>query len=138
MSKISILKRKQKEEAVKRMKKLSLHPIIIVEFINKGTIHKSEHIGFLSWLNDKEKKIVKEFEKERNSVVYHIIKNHTEFGTLLTIFYVSPHTDEWSIDNEDIKLNRQLCYVKNLDVDYYSEYGYICFQKNIGGLIRTT
>ena len=28
-------------------------------------------------------------------------------------------------------------YVKNITDDWCSEFGYICFKKNIGGLIRT-
>ena len=44
---------------------------------------------------------------------------------------------EWESDREDMKIGEQLCYVKNLDNDDCSEFGYICFQKNCGGLMRT-
>ena len=71
------------------------------------------------------------------AVVYHIIKSYTEFGTLLNIFYVSQYIEEWEYDIGNIPENRQLCYVKNLDIEHFSEFGYICFRKSIGGLIRT-
>ena len=40
-------------------------------------------------------------------------------------------------DREDIKYGEQLCYVKNVDANDCSEFGYICFKKNCGGLMRT-
>ena len=137
MSKILSLREQQKSEAIKRMKILSLNANVITEFITDGTLHKSENYGVVYWLNDEEKEIVKQFEKEHNAVVYHIIKSYTEFGTLLNMFYVSQYIEEWEYDIGNIPENRQLCYVKNLDVESFSEFGYICFRKSIGGLIRT-
>ena len=137
MNKILSLREQQKAEAIKRMKMLSLNANVITEFITDGTLHKSENYGVVYWLNDEEKEIVKQFEKEHNAVVYHIIKSYTEFGTLLNMFYVSQYIEEWEYDIGNIHDNRQLCYVKNITDDWCSEFGYICFKKNIGGLIRT-
>ena len=137
MSKNLSLREQQKAEAIKRMKMLSLHPNVINEFITDNTLHKSEDYGVVYWLDDEEKQIVKEFEKKHNAVVYHIIKSYTEFGVLLNMFYVSQYIEEWEYDIGNIPENRQLCYVKNLDVESFSEFGYICFRKSIGGLIRT-
>ena len=137
MSKILSLREQQKSEAIKRMKMLSLNANVITEFITDGTLHKSENYGVVYWLNDEEEKFVKEFEEKYNGVVYHIIKSYTNIGVLLTVFYVSQYTEEWSIDNNNIDENTQLCYVKNLSDDYCSEFGYINFRKQIGGLVRT-
>lgn len=137
MNNVLSLKGLQKEEAIKRMKKLELHPNVINEFITENKINKSEISGILYWLNDEEEKFVKEFEEKYNGVVYHIIKSYTNIGVLLTVFYVSQYTEEWSIDNNNIDENTQLCYVKNLSDDYCSEFGYINFRKQIGGLVRT-
>ena len=128
---------KQEAEAVERMKLLELYPTVIKEFINEKVINKSEHIGILYWLDDDEKKFVKDFEDENNAVVYHIIKTYTTIGCMLSVFYVSADEAEWESDREDIKIGEQLCYVKNIDNDDCSEFGYICFQKNCGGLMRT-
>ncbi len=137
MSKNITLKENQKTEAIKRMKMLSLGENVINDFITDNNLYKSEICGFLYWLNDEEKNIVEQFEKENNAVVYHIIKSYSNFGTLLNIFYVSQHTDEWEYDISNISENIQLCYVKNLSDEMCSEFGYIGFKKNIGGLIRT-
>ena len=53
---------------------------------------------------------------------------------MLTIFYVSDDESEWESDREDIKIGEQLCYAKNLDNEDCSKYGFICFQKNCGGM----
>lgn len=128
---------KQEAEAIERMKLLELYPTVINEFINEKIVNKSEHIGILYWLDEDEKKIVRDFENETNAVVYHIIKTYTTIGCMLSIFYVSDEESEWESDREDIKIGEQLCYVKNLDNEDCSEYGFICFQKNCGGLMRT-
>ena len=128
---------KQEAEAVERMKLLELYPTVIKEFINEKVINKSEHIGILYWLDDDEKQFVKDFENEYNAVVYHIIKTYTTIGCMLSVFYVSDDEAEWESDREDMKIGEQLCYVKNIDNDDCSEFGYICFQKNCGGLMRT-
>ena len=127
---------KQEAEAVERMKLLELYPTVINEFINDKVINKSEHIGILYWLDEDEKKFVKDFESETNAVVYHIIKTHTTIGCMLSVFYVSDEESEWESDREDMKIGEQLCYVRNLDNEDCSEFGYICFQKNCGGLMR--
>ena len=111
--------------------------LLIKEFINEKVINKSEHIGILYWLDDDEKKFVEDFENEHNAVVYHIIKTYTTIGCMLSVFYVSDDEAEWESDREDMKIGEQLCYVKNIDNDDCSEFGYICFQKNCGGLMRT-
>ena len=138
MSQNITFREEQKSEAVKRMKKLSLHPNVINEFITEDKINKSEISGILYWLNDEEEKFVKEFEKEHNSVVYHIIKSYTNFGTFLTVLYVSQYRDEWEEDFNLIDKNMQVCYVKNLSDDLCSEFGYIGFRKQIGGLVRVS
>ena len=137
MDKAISLRELQVKEAVERMKLLELYPTVIKEFINEKVINKSEHIGILYWLDDDEKKFVKDFENEYNAVVYHIVKTNTTIGCMLSVFYVSDEESEWESDREDIKIGEQLCYVKNIDNDDCSEFGYICFRKNCGGLMRT-
>ena len=131
---------KQEAEAVERMKLLELFPTVINRFINEKVVLTSMHtedFGVMYWLNEDEKKFVKEFEDETNAVVYHTIKSCTTIGRMLSVFYVSDDESEWKSDREDIKIGEQLCYVKNIDNDDCSEFGYICFLKSCGGLIRT-
>ena len=97
----------------------------------------SENGGFLYWLNDEQKEIVSEFEQEYYALVYHVIHNFTEFGELLTFFYVSDDDEEWEYDRADLKEGYACAYVKNLTDDICSEFGSVCFRPQFGGLVRT-
>jgi len=133
---MSTLKDEQRLEAIERMKLLKLHPNAILEFLNEGKLNKSEGMGILFWLEDDELEFVKEFEEEHNALVYHLIKSYTNIGTMLTVFYVSEHMDEWELDRADMEDDIQVCYVKNLDDDWCSEFGSIGFRSINGGLVR--
>ena len=128
---------KQKAEAIERMKLLELCPQIVSAFKKEEVIYKSEFFGILYWLDEDEKKIVKDFEDKTNSVVYHIVKSYTPLGCMLSIFFVSDDEYEWQLNKECMKNGVQLCYVKNMDINEWSEFGYISFQKISGGLMRT-
>lgn len=130
------LKEEQKKEAIERMKMLAIHPPVIQDF-KRGQLYKSEVYGILYWLDEDEEEIVKEFEEKHNATVYHVVKNSTQFGVLLSFFYVGEHKHEWYLDKQDIKEGRALCYVENLSDPSSSEFGYIAFVPSIGGIMRT-
>ena len=100
---------KQKLEALKRMKLLNLHPTVIDEFMQQDKLNLSEFGGFLYWLDESQQRVVEDFERKYNALVYHVIHSFTEFGELLTFLYVSD----------------------------YPEFGSVGIRPNIGGLIRT-
>ena len=127
---------RKKQEALDRMKMLNLYPNIIKEFQQDNTVNMSE-LGFLYWLTDEQKQYVSEFETEHDALVYHVIHNYTEFGELLTFFYVSDHEEEWEYDRADLKDGYACAYVKNLDEDAFSEFGSVAFKEQFGGLVRT-
>ena len=123
-------------EALERMRLLKFHPNVITEFLRNQTINASEGGGFLFWLTEEEKDVVTDFENTHNTLVYHVIRNTTEFGTLLSLMYVSDNKDEWVIDREDIKNGEPLVFVKNMDDDMMSEFGYIAITPRYGGIVR--
>ena len=127
---------RKKQEALDRMKMLNLYPNIIKEFQQDNTVNMSE-LGFLYWLTDEQKEYVSEFETEHDALVYHVIHNYTEFGELLTFFYVSDQEEEWEYDRADLKDGYACAYVKNLDEDAFSEFGSVAFKEQFGGLVRT-
>ena len=127
---------RKKQEALERMKMLNLYPNIIKEFQQDNTVNMSE-LGFLYWLTDEQKEYISEFETEHDALVYHVIHNYTEFGELLTYFYVSDHEEEWEYDRADLKDGYACAYVKNLDEDAFSEFGSVAFKEQFGGLVRT-
>lgn len=131
------LRIEQKLEAISRMKKLDIYTQAIKEFEKENVVNKSEHGGILYWLDEKEQEMVKAFEEEHNALVYHLIHNYTEFGELYSLLYVSEHKEEWGYDNDDLKHNICLAYVKNLDEDAFSEFGSIGIKSQYGGLVRT-
>lgn len=127
---------RKKQEALDRMKMLNLFENAIKDFQQDNKVNMSE-CGFLYWLDDEQTKLVSEFETEHDALVYHVIHNYTEFGELLTFFYVSDHEDEWEYDRADLKDGYACAYVKNLDEDAFSEFGSVAFKEQFGGLVRT-
>ncbi len=131
------LRHEQKIEAIKRMNALNLMDDVITEFEQDNTLYRSEYGGILYWLTDDQKAMASAFEQKHNTTVYQIICNETEFGSLISLLYVSAHMDEWGYDNEDIKDNIAVAYVLNLDAPECSEFGSIGIKPRIGGLVRT-
>ena len=123
-------------EAIERMKLLKLDKDCIEAF-TKGKVWESEGIGALYQLRDEEQMIVDKFEAHhKDCLVYHMIHNKFEFGECYAILYVSPDTDEWQRDKEDIKEGYVFAYVENIDDDWCSEFGSIAVKPSFGGLIR--
>lgn len=87
---------------------------------------------------DKMNEVYRRLEFEGN-VVYLVQVTHTEFGTLASFFYVSDSPEEWKMDWDDLKDGYSCCYVANLDIQEYSQYGSIGFtySKSCGGIVRT-
>lgn len=126
----------QVEEAVARMKLLGILKTPIKEFKKDGVINRSEN-GILYWLDDEEKQMVADFEKEYSCVVYHVIKTFSTLGLMYSLLYVSKHTDEWEMDRADIQEGRAFVYVVNKDMPDCSEFGTIGIRPSFGGVIRT-
>ena len=125
---------KQREEAIKRMEMLNMSRQCINAF-KSGEVWESENIGALYECNDKERELIKDFEKD-GGLVYHMIHNKFEFGECYSMFFVSKYEEEWEMDRNDLKEGYAFVYVKNIDDDTCSEYGSIAFKPNIGGLVR--
>jgi hypothetical protein len=149
----------QKEEAIKRMKKLGLansseFPVITM-FEKEGKLCKSMpvgNIGVLYTLTKAEKSLVEDFENETKCLVYHLIRNKTELGVWYTFLYVSKYPEEWDMDNKDLDFGTSgKCFpfarvynvgnvsenTEKFSDDTYAEYGTVGIKKGFGGLIRT-
>ena len=125
-----------KKEAIKRMKMLKILKTPIVEFEEEDKLNLSEAIGFLYWLNDEQKEMVREFEVEHNAVVYHVIHQFTNIGELYNLLYVSSYDEELEMDNEDLKNGHTIAYVVNASMPDCSEFGTIGVKPCNGGVIR--
>ena len=87
----------------------------------------------LYWLNEDEKRAVKEFEAEYEAVVYHVMKYNTEFGTQYAMLYVSKHEEEWEMDREELKEGSGCAFVTD---GFIEELGLVGFKESGGGLVR--
>ena len=126
----------KRAEAIRRMEMLRLYKTVIQEFKDSGKLNTSMGNGALYWADDEAMRIVKDFEKKHNAIVYHLIRNETGFGRVLSILYVSDQSDEWEMDREDIRDLCPIAYVENLDEPAFSEFGSIVITPMFGGLKR--
>lgn len=133
---MSDLRERQKVAAIERMKKLGIMEQPIKEFEESDKLNLSESGGILYWLNEDEQKMVDDFEKENNGLVYHVIKNRTNIGLMYSLLYVSEYEEEWEMDMEDLGTGQALAYVVNKDMPDCSEFGTIGIAPSIGGLRR--
>lgn len=131
------LRAKQKAQAIERMKKLGIMEQPVKEFEEEGKLNLSENGGLLYYLNEDEQKMVDDFEKENNGLVYHVIKSRTTIGLMYALLYVSEYLEEWKMDMEDLGEGQALAYVVNMDMPDCSEFGTIGIKPSVGGLIRT-
>lgn len=131
------LRAKQKAQAIERMKKLGIMEQPVKEFEEEGKLNLSENGGLLYYLNEDEQKMVNDFEKENNGLVYHVIKSRTTIGLMYALLYVSEYLEEWEMDMEDLGEGQALAYVVNMDMPDCSEFGTIGIKPSVGGLIRT-
>ena len=72
-----------------------------------------------------------------DGVPYHATVEHTEFGRLVDVLFVSDHREEWPMDAADLDEGYTFAYVYNADDPLMSEFGTIGIRTCGGGLIRT-
>lgn len=135
---MAVTKAMMKEEALKRMDILKLHPNVIKEFKESGVLNYSYSVlGFLYWLTEETQARVNTFEKETGYLVYHVIENETSIGRLVTLLYVSTESNEWEQDKQDLRDDCALAYVINVDDEVCSEFGSVGLKSVNGGVVRT-
>ena len=134
---MNVLREDKKVEAINRMRCMGIFHDAIKQFERKSIVMVSEPpLGGLYWLNDEEKKMVHDFEKEYNALVYLVIRSFTNIGKMDNIFYVSDHQDEWEMDRDDIAENLACVYVVNHDMPDCSEFGTVAWRGAGGGILR--
>lgn len=143
-----ITREAMKKEAERRIKMLNLHPNAVQDFIEEGRLNRSDRtrivspfgkrmIGALFWLNDEEKQMVSQIEKEWDIYVYHMTHESFEFGECYDMLYVSRYSDEREADRMDLQDGFPVVYVCNATDPDLSEFGHIGIKAVGGGIIRT-
>ncbi|MCX4355867.1 MAG: hypothetical protein OSJ43_06535 [Oscillospiraceae bacterium] len=136
---MSISVERKKEEAIKRMKLLGIIPDVIHQFEKDDLINRSEPpFGALYWVQGDDLKHLHKFEEEHNALVYAVIRNYYNIGTMDSYLYVSDYEKDWENDREELKNGEAFAYVRNLDDDECSEFGSIGVTRSpAAGLVRT-
>lgn len=136
---MNVSREEKKAEAVRRLKKIGVYQETIRQFEEKNLVSVSEPpFGAFYWLNDEEKKMVREFEEKHDALVYVVIRSFTNIGKMDSLLFVSDYPEEWDMDMQDLRCNLVLAYVINHDAPDCSEFGSIGWKLTIaGGLTRT-
>ena len=130
-------KKEMKKEAIKRMKILQLHQNVLDDFMNENKLNKSDSpLGSLYWLDEEEIKIVKDFEKRHNALVYHVIHTFSNLGETYELLFVTTEKEEWENEKRDLKNGYAFAQVIVIDYDPNSEMGYIGVESKNGGIVR--
>ena len=130
-------KKEMKKEAIKRMKILQLHQNVLDDFMNENKLNKSDSpLGSLYWLDEEEIKIVKDFEKRHNVLVYHVIHTFSNLGETYELLFVTTEKEEWENERRDLKNGYAFAQVIVIDYDPNSEMGYIGVESKNGGIVR--
>lgn len=139
------LKEKQRNEAIKRLKALKVMGQVVDAFAKNGTVYYSERQNaifdaILYFVSNKPEfvKIINDFEKETDALVYHAQLMRFHFGLCLSLLFVSNDETQWQQDNDDLQnYGEQLVYVANLTDPLLSESSYIGIISKNGGVSRT-
>lgn len=112
-------------------------------FENQGGFAKAVYYGL--YMNtgdgefyDKLAEEVKKIQEKHDLLVYLILVDHTNVGTICSLFYVSDQKEEWGYDIDDLENGCQCVYGYNMDIEDYSEFGSIAFEAvpAFGGICR--
>lgn len=136
---MNVSREEKKVEAVKRLKEIGVCQEVIRQLEEEDKVSVSEPpFGAFYWLNDEEKKTVREFEEKHDALVYVVIRSFTNIGKMDSLLFVSDYPEEWDMDMQDLKCNRALAYVINHDAPDCSEFGSIGWELTGSScLIRT-
>lgn len=132
----NISKELMKQEAIERLKFIKAHQTIIDRF-EDDELMVTVAINTLFALTPEEKEFVREFEEETGSLVFHVIKTKTTFGTLYSFLNVSPYEEDWEVERETLAEMYPLVYVRNAEDKMLSDFGTIGIEVHNGCILRT-
>lgn len=125
-------------EAIERMKLLKMSKSCI-KALKNGEVWMSENYGALYEIDDDFEDVldeIKSVEEKYGCLVYHVIRNVTEFGDLFSFMYVTKYNEYWEEDKDELLTGYAFAYVYNRNIPEFSEFGGIQIKSCIGGLVR--
>lgn len=136
-----INKEEMKVEAIHRLEMLNIHAETIRQF-KEENLRSYSITGVNYWFSDEHKKIIDEFEKKENCLVYYGLYTKGHLDPMMVLFYVSNYDEElnykkeWILDRHELHEGNCIAYVHNLKDKRLSESGYVSFEQLNGGLKR--
>lgn len=130
----------QKAEAIKRMHEIGIAFHIIQVFEENGIVSLSEDGEFLHRLDEDEQKMVDNFEKEYQCLVYHVLKSTGNLGFVYTFLIVTRNPNDWELQLAPYVYNgetatRALAYVIN-DAWRCREFGDVVIKVDAEGCVE--
>lgn len=137
-------RKEMKAEAVRRMKYLGILDGVIEEFEKEDRLELSEYLNdvfpaVLYWTSNYEglDEKIKNFEERFDTLVYHVILTHTEFGDMYSMLYVSDDDGDWVYDWEILSDKDNPGAYANVWCGEIEEVGLVGVKPAIGGVMRT-
>ncbi len=124
-----------KNEAIKRMEKLSLDQLVINNLKKYNKLYCSEN-GEIVEVSKSIKERILEFQKESGCLVYHIIHACIFGCETYELLQVSCYEEDWKFENEIMENGWVMVRSENETIPEYSESGSIRVQSLNGSLIR--
>lgn len=119
----------KKAEAVARMKLLGIFPETIRQFEEDGLVSISEPpMGAFYWAEGEDLDQLRQFEQDKNALVYMVIRSYTTEGKMDSYMVVTDYPEEWARDRAALEEGETFAYVVNHAMPDCSEFGYIGIQ----------
>lgn len=128
--------REMKDEAIRRLKKLGVADSVVNAFEKHGALYVSEFGGILYYQNANSMTAVSQVRNSPSGLLpYTVICNHTTYGDIYTVLYVSRDKSNWQSERPN-RSGYCLAYGYNVSDPEFSEYGVVQIQSANGGLVR--
>ena len=130
-----------KEQAVKQMKVLKLNNKVIEDYMKEDKIYKSINIKpYLEEITEEEKKLIEDFEKKYETIVFHIININSKILNQYELLFVTRNKENWKDDVVDNKngfmISNTIVINTELNKQMVNEIGIIGIENNNGGVYR--
>lgn len=129
----------QKEKAIECLSELDVAPFYIEKFVDEGKVYVFENfIGYKVERFAELQAKIKDYERERNCIVYAVTHEVFAFGECFSFLNVPIYEEDWKylVSGVGLYLHRVMAYVWNKSQEHCSESGSVIINSFIGGISR--
>lgn len=128
-------KKKQKDEAIKRLKKMDLKSVILESFQDNGKLLCSNY-GEIKEVPVNILKQIRRWEEQFGGLAFHVIYSELYGFKIYSALSVSKYPEDWLYENAALDDKWPIAYTINLTEPDFSESGQINIMNNDGILLR--